>query len=535
MRHASWLLALLPLLACGEPEPSSPPEPLVEPAPAPAPPSLRRLTVAQYHNALVDLLGPDIVLPTSLEPDTAVDGLHSIGAAVTSVSPRGIEQYEQAAYALAAQALADHPDREAFVGCAPADVVDPACAEAFLSRFARLAWRRPAADPEIAALVGIAGEAAQVLGDFHQGLEFALAGVLQSPSFLYREELGAPAQAGRRLTDLELATRLSFLFWNSIPDEELLDAAEAGELSDPTGVEAQARRMLEDPRASRGIRAFASEWLELYALDDLSKDPTVFPHFTSDLGRSAKEETLRVIEELVATESDFRDLLTTRDTWVDRNLAMIYDVPAPERDGFGPLTLPSRGDRLGYLGSVSFLALHAHPVSTSATLRGKFVREALLCQSIPPPPADLNTAIPEPSENARTMRERVAVHLENAFCAGCHAMTDPIGLGVEQFDGIGRWRTQENGAPIDPGGDLDGHGFRSLPGLAVAVRNHPDLGPCIAETVFSWGVGHRPVGGEQGTADWLHAAFADSGYALGELLVTLAASEAFRTVGSIEE
>lgn len=529
MKLPSRIILFAALVGCGKDEPARAPQ-LVEPAPAPSEPTLRRLTQHQYRNAIVDLLGEGLVLPTSLEPDTAVDGLLSIGSAVTSVSPLGVEQYEDAALDLAEQALTDASRRDELVGCTPSATVDDACAEAFLTTFARRAWRRPPSVEEVDLLVGIAAVAAGELEDFHGGLVYAVATVLQSPWFLYRQELGVPG-AGGRLTPFELATRLSFLFWNTIPDEELLAAAESGALDDDADIEAQARRLLEDPRSSRGLRALASEWLELYALDDLSKDPTVFPHFTDALGPSAREETLLVIEDLVGRDADFRDLVTTRGTFIDRNLAMIYGVAAPAREGFAALTL---SDRVGFLGQVSFLASHGHPVSTSATLRGKFVREALLCQEIPPPPADLNTSIPEPSPDAQTLRERVAVHLENAYCAGCHEMTDPIGLGVENFDGLGLWRTHENGAPIDPSGDLDDVPFADAAGLAWAVRAHPSFAVCISDTLFAWAVGHRPASTELATAEWLHASFAGSDHSLDALLVTLATSEAFRTVGEIQ-
>lgn len=525
-------LAPLALLACGDPDA---PPPASEPGPEPdvtAPaPTLRRLTQAQYRNALTDLFGEGLVLPTSLEPDTPVDGLLAVGASLTALSPYGVERYEDAAYDLAAQVMADEARRSTVVGCTPSGITDRACAESALSRWGRRAWRRPVAPDELALLTDLAELAALELGDFHDGLGYALAGVLQSPHFLYRQELGT---AGA-FDSWEVASRLAFFLWDSIPDDTLLDAAASDALSTPAAVEEQARRMLDDPRGRRGVRGFATEWLELYALDVMSKDPTVFPHFAAGIGASAREETLAVVEDIVFAKDDpFLDLLTTRQTFLDRNLAMIYGVPAPAREGFGPVALPLEDGRIGFLGQVSFLALQSYAVSSSATQRGKFVRETLLCMTIPPPPAGLNTGIPEPSANAPTLRERVAVHLENAYCAGCHDQMDPIGLGFENFDGLGLWRSTENGAPIDPSGHLDGVPFQDAVGLAVAVRQHPEFARCVSDTVFAYANGHRPTDGERPVADWLAARFAADDHSFRELLVTLATSAAFRAAGEVE-
>ncbi len=205
--------------------------------------------------------------------------------------------------------------------------------------------------------------------------------------------------------------------------------------------------MLASPKARDGLRNFVTEWLRLGSLDRLEKDAKLFTTYTPDLGPMAREETLRVFEDLVFDrDDDVRTVFTTRRTFVTPKLASMYQVPAPSPTGFAPIELPADGARRGLLGQISILALYAHPTtSSSATLRGKFVREKLLCQPIPPPPVGLNTAIPEPDAVSRTLRQRVKVHLTDAYCNGCHSQMDPIGLGLESFDGIGRFRTKENG------------------------------------------------------------------------------------------
>ncbi len=498
-----------------------------EPATSPQEPTLRRLTQAQYANAVLALFVDDVFVPTSLEPDVAQDGLYALGAATTAISPRGIEQYEAAAFELAGQFVAAPPEP---FPCEPTGLVDDTCAEAILAPLARRAWRRTLSDTEVQTLVEVSAQAATELADFHEGLAYGVAGVLQSPYFLYRVELGVDG----RLTDLELASRLSFFLWDSLPDDELLDAAESGELSAAEQVAAQVDRMLDDERARAGVRNFFIEMLELDELDTLNKDATVFPHMSPDVGPSAKEQTLLTIEDLVFDQdADFRTLMTTRRTYLDRTLAAIYNVRAPDRDGFGPTTLDSSGPRRGYLGQVSFLALMAHPVSSSATKRGVFVREVLLCQPMAPPPADVDTSIPEPDAESATLRERIAVHLEDPTCAACHELTDYIGLGLEQFDGLGLYRTTENGAAIDPSGELDGEPFADAWDLGAVVRDHPSFAPCVVETLWRYGAGHLVEGGEREAMNWLVDAFRLTDHSYRSLLRTYTTSEAFRTVGLV--
>ncbi|MCA9544966.1 MAG: DUF1592 domain-containing protein, partial [Myxococcales bacterium] len=460
------LLAAGALAACEEgppPESGSPAGgagPQAEPPPpfAPSPAALTRLTRAQYGNLVRDLFGPQVVVPARLEPDVQQAGFSSVGAARTAISPRGVEQYEAAAFDVAEQALT--PEQRGWLPCTPSGAADRACAEQVLAPLARRAWRRPVTPDEVAGLLGLFDEAAAALGDFHGALVFPVARVLQSPHFLFRSELGEPdpeRPGQRRYTSLEMASRLAFFLWNSGPDEALLAAGEAGELLSDAGLEAQAERLLGEPRAQAALRNFFVEHLGLSRLEEATKDPTVFVHASADLAPAAKEETLRLIDHVVFEQDvDFRTLLTTRTTFIDRRLAALYGVPAGAPDGFAEVVLPADGPRVGLLGHASVLMANAHATASSATRRGSFIRKALLCDVIPPPPADVDTTLPEPEEGLLTLRERLAEHAANPTCAGCHAIMDPIGLGLEQFDGVGRFRTTENGGVIDPSGELDG-------------------------------------------------------------------------------
>ena len=538
-------LVLLPLWAAcagpGAPAGKAPQDDtVVDPGPppeaAPAPPVVRRLTQHQYRSVIRDLFGPEVYVPARLEPDEEVGGLFAVGSATTTISPLGVELYEQAALAIAAQVMDDADLRARVVPCTPVGAVDAACAAEALGALGRRAWRRPLTADELDALVGLAGAGAAVEGDFHAGLVYPLSAMLQAPSFLFRFELGEPDGSGARIyTDWEMASRLSFFFWDSIPDDALLDAAEAGLLHDDATLTAEVDRLLADPRARAGVRNLASELFNLHELDLIVFDPWLFPHFDETVAVSAREETLLNVEDVVFTEdAPWDTLFTRRRTFVDRKLASIYGVAAPVREGFGAVELPEDGGRIGYFGQVSFLGLNAHSTLSSPTLRGLFVRHELLCQGIPAPPADVNTSIPEPSADAPTMRERIAVHLEDPSCAGCHRIMDPVGLGFENFDAIGGWRVSENGATIDPSGELDGVAFTGPAGLAAAVAGHRQLSPCLAETVFAYANGHRPGDGEAAWVEWLAARFDADGRSLRSLLRHIALSPSFRRAAEVE-
>lgn len=535
-KHARALIPLALLAASCAPadEPPAGPTRPIELTFEPGPRVMQRLTREQYVSAVHDLFGDDVVVvPSALEPDQVREGFAALGAAQTSVSTRGVEQYERAAYQIATQVLA--PERRTtFVSCAPAAASDAACAREVLAPIARRAWRRALEAEETDALVQVATNAGEVLGDFHAGLEYGIAAILQSPDFLYRPQVAIPDPERPTegwLDDFELATRLSFFFWNTIPDEELLAAAESGALSDPEGLDAQIDRLLASPRARAGVRAFADDWLQLEVLEDLSKDPTIFPDASPDLGPAAREGTLRTIEHHVFDlDADYRDLMTTRETYVDRRLAALYVVRAPASDGFGLVELPESTPRRGLLGQASVLSMWAHPVSTSPTLRGKFVREALLCQTVLPPPVGVDTAIPEPSDEARTLRDRLAEHRANAACAVCHAQLDPIGLGLEHFDGVGRFRTRDEGDPIDASGDLDGARFQDLSELAEALHDHPALVPCFVDRMMTYAGGHALTSGEEDAHYQLTTELAREGFRVRALMRAMARHPFFRGV-----
>ncbi len=524
--------------ACTTPEPE--PRIDLEAVPLdPAPATLHRLSQQQYRNSIRDLFGADIVIPSALEPDVSVDGLIALGGANATISPLGVERYESAALKVASQAVATPARRAALIPCKPKETADAACFEQVITTLGRRVWRRPLATEEIDSLVGVATAAAQQFSSFMRGVEFAVAALLQSPNFLFRVELGEPDPehpGALRYTGYEMASRLAFFLTNTTPDDELLAAAESGALGGDAGVREQARRLLETPGAREAVRNFFTELYELYELDHLMKDTMVHTFMDKELGPAAREETLRLIEDIVfEQDADFRTFFTSQRTFVDRRLAALYGIPAPVTDGFGAVTLPRTLGRRGFLGHASFLANQSHPVDSSAVLRGKFVRVVLLCGEIPPPPSELNTGIPEPSDDAPTLRERSTIHQQDPNCAACHRNMDPIGLGLENFDALGKWRTHDNGALIDASGDLDGARFGSAWDLGGAIASHPQVGYCLARNLLRYATGHVEEYGQFEFLIALGKAFEQSGFRIRNLLVDVAASRAFRHAGMVSE
>lgn len=509
------------------------------------PPSaaMRRLTRSQYLNTIRDVLGTDLVLPASTEPDTAREGFFSIGASESSVSRRGVEQFQAAAFDLASQVLRETARRGRVVSCAPTGMQDDVCARASLTALARRLWRRPVTEEEITPFVRVSSEAAAALGDFYRGLEYGVAGLLQSVDLLYRPEVGVAAAPGTptRFSDLEMASRLSFFLWDGPPDDELLQAATDGSLGRADGLRAQVDRMLRSERSRRGLRAFVTEWLSLYALDGVTRDAVVFPAYNAEVAMAAREETLRLVENVAFdADLDFRDLLTTRTTFVNRRLAALYNVRFPARASevtaadFARVELPATEARRGILGNASLLLLHAHPTTTSPTLRGKFIRQSLLCSPIPDPPVNVNTAIPEASMRLPTLRERIAEHSTNDTCRSCHQLMDPIGLSLENFDGIGRFRTEDNGVRVDPRGSIGTQTFRDFVELTQTLHDHPDLPRCVVTKLYRFANGRTELPGEYGEVARLQRGFTANGFRFRWLLGEIATSDAFRAIAAPE-
>jgi hypothetical protein len=512
------------------PDPETPTGPSYAPF-VPGASQLRRLTQQEWRYSLVDVLGEPLRLPdaASLEPDAARNGFSAIGSSAATLSGRGVEQFETASLDIAAQIMRDPARRAAWVPCAPAGAADVVCAREGVERLGRRLWRRALTEEEAAQWAGLAAQTGEELGDFWVGMEFAMAGLLQSPAFLYRSEYGEGAGDKRRLSGVELASRLSYLLWSSAPDEALLAAAEAGELEDTQGLEAQVERLLGDERARRALDVFWLEYLELGGLGSIAKDPETYPLFTPTLVAAMREETLRLMRYLVFDgEADMREMFRTRTAFLNAELAGIYEVEGVPADGWVEREWPEDAQRRGIFGQAAFLATQSHIVHSSPTYRGKFIRQALLCQSIGAPPPNVNTNLPEPTTpEAQTLRQRLEAYFAAPTCGYCHAKMDPLGFALESFDALGMWREEDNGQAIDPSGEMDGAAFDDARGMAALVAEHPDAMRCMVRKTFRHALGHAEGVGEEIAIAGLHEQFEASGWRMKALLRALVTSDAF--------
>jgi hypothetical protein len=386
------------------------------------------------------------------------------------------------------------PSRQKVFICTPAsDGEAPACARSILSSVARRAYRGPVSDTELTRLIGFYEKERAAGGDFDAGIESALTFLLVHPRFLFRLEHdpdNAVAGSIYRITDLELASRLSFFIWSSIPDDELLTLASSGRLQNPAVLEQQVRRMLKDERARALGSNFAGQWLYLRNLRGLQPDADVFPDFDHNLRDSLQRETELLFESVVLEDKSVTTLLNADYTFINERLARHYGVPNIYGTQFRRVAVTNDA-RKGLLGHGSILALTSQNNRTSPVLRGKYVLTNLLGTPPPSPPA----VVPPLDENpgkSKTMRDRMEEHRRSPACSGCHKLMDPIGLALENFDGIGRWRTSDNGAIIDAASQLaDGTPIEGPAALRQAILRHPDMfARNVTEMLLTYALGH---------------------------------------------
>ena len=522
----------LTLVSCGKKE---------EVASSGGPIVVRRVTQEQYQTIIADIFGADIKIGGRFEPDLRKAGLLAVGAGEVSVTPSGFEQYDSMARGTAAQVV-DDKHRDMLMGCKPASAKAPddACATQFFTSVGRLLYRRPLTGDELKAELAIANAATVKLGDFYKGIAMGLTAMLESPQFLFRREVAEadPDHAGQqRLTAYSKAQRISFFLWNTTPDDELLTAAEKGELNTDRGLAKQVDRLMASPRLVAGARAFFNDMMDFDAFADLSKDTVIYPKFTNAVLVDAQEQTLRTItDHLLVQKGDYRDLFTTRKTFMTPLLGTIYRVPVETKEGWEAHQFAADDPRAGLLTQISFLALHSTPGRSSPTIRGKALRTVLLCQRVPDPPGNVNFNLVQDTKNPnfKTARQRLDAHRTAPTCAGCHKLIDPLGLGLEQFDSLGEYRPAENGADIDASGELDGVKFTDAAGLGKVLHDNPATTSCLVGRLFSYAAGRQP---EKGEAEWmkfLNADFAANGYRLPDLMRTIVTSDAFYRISSSE-
>jgi hypothetical protein len=479
----------------------------------------RRLSVAELDDTLRDLLGETTRPASVFLPPDVIDPFDNdlASQAPSAVLVTGLEAL---ANDVATRLVADRDRLDEVVGCEPTSATDEGCLGEFVSRWGRLALRRQLTDDEAADLVAL-GLAFAADGGFAEGVDVIVRALLQHPEFVYRVELGTPADAPgvHRLSGYEVATRLSYLLWGSTPDEQLLDDAEAGLLDDPDGVRAAAERLLADPRAIDRIDRFHAMWLGYWTL----------PH-PPELTTAFRFETRALLTDVVFDRgAPWTDLFTAEGTFASDFLAAHYGLPLPGSDE--PVWVPyGSSGRQGLLSHGSFLSVNAKFGDTSPTLRGKLVRERLLCEVVPPPPPSVNVDEPPAGDGSSDCKvDRYAEHRANGTCKSCHDLVDPIGFGLEAFDQRGQFRTHDVGNPecaVDGAGDVDGEPFVGPAGLADLLVAGDTLRDCAVQQAYRLAMGHAPATDDEAFVARLRAGFGP-GARLDELLLAIVSDEAF--------
>lgn len=460
-----------------------------------------RLNQTQYTNTVHDLLGTSQTPASSFPPDETDLGFDTISAALT-LQPAHVEQYLAAAQSLMTEFFArpaTDPWRTRYITCDYA-AGNAACMQQILTNFASKAWRRPVVDSELAPYLALA--AAQPTPQ--AGLTLAMEGVLISLKFVYRLEFDPNPDDTtiHALSAYELASRLSYLLWSSMPDDTLFAAAASGALLTSDGLKAQIARMIGmTAKSQEFVNTFGAEWLGLNQLTVITPDPTLFPNYNSTLSQSMVAETTDFLLDFFNNGLPLNQLLTANFTYVNSTLASFYGLPAVQGTALQRVSTVGT-HRGGLLTQGTYLAGYSDPTSTSPVKRGLYVLARLMCSPPPNPPVGVNTNLAvEPNAANLSVRQQLEQHeMMGPVCASCHKVMDPIGLGIENYDAIGQYRTSDSFGPIDATGTIPsptGSGtvsFDGEPQLAATLATDPRVGPCAVQQVVTFGIG-RPFAG----------------------------------------
>jgi hypothetical protein len=513
--------------------PDTPPAevPLGESALAPGRTTLRRLNRTEYDNTLRDLLGTTEPASENLPTDDISFGFDNIAAAL-NVSALHVEVYQSTAERLVRAALAEGaPGRAQILSC-DVNSAGAACAREIVRGFARRAFRRPPSEQQLDRLMSFVTLAAEQGDPPLIGVELALQAALVSARFLYRVELDPePKPTAPWLVDeFELASRLSYFLWSTMPDETLLALAEAEQLGSEAALSQQVARLLADGRSEQLIRNFAGQWLHLRAIARHQPDQLAFPEFSSALASSMQRSTELFFRELIDQRRPLEELVIASFLPVDARLASLYGVPPTASDGFVVIDAPS-GRRAGVLGHAGLLMVTSEKSRTSPVKRGAFVLDNLLCSPPPPPPPGVEGLDDgSAAEQGLSVRQRLERHRADPACAACHAIMDPMGFGLENFDAIGRYRTTDAGQPLDATGILpDGSSFENAEELGALLASDARLRECVAERLSTYALGRGVDGAsEEVLLEDLQRALAASDGSLTALISAVVSSPAFR-------
>jgi hypothetical protein len=534
---------MMPTAPAADPEPGpAEPDPSMssaatrcEAAIDPGPSPIRRLTRFEYNNTVRDLFGDTTQPANQLPPEDIGNGFGN-DAETLSVSSLLAEQYGFVAERVADRATATPEALARLAPCAAALTAETedACARTIIENLAPKAFRRPVTPGELDDLVALVQSLREAPdATFATGISGVIQAILQSPDFLYRVEFGVPdAAAGlKRPSGDEMATRLSYFFWGTMPDESLRQAASTGELSSADGVLARAAVMLDDPRARPVIRFFFDNLLPISGLTDLQRDPAVYPAFSAELGAAMREETQRFLEyEIFEGGGTWPSVLTAPYTFVNGPLAEFYGMSGVTGSEFVQVPLDTT-QRLGLLTQAAVMAGTVTTNRSNPVLRGSFVLNRLLCRklALPTDPEILALVqVPDDTSGA-TARERFSKHSSQAVCRSCHQYLDPIGFALENFDPIGQFRTEENGVPIDASGTLPGSDtpITSAVDLARWLADTAETQSCFALHWLEFAQGRTMKREDACTREDVDTKFEQSGYDVKELLLSLTQTDAF--------
>jgi hypothetical protein len=506
--------------------------------------SLRRLTHTQYDNTVRDLLGDQSQPSSGFPKEDFINGFKN-QLEGQGISPLLAESYGKAAERLARAAFRGG-DPHGLIPGQPDSPTDAECAEKFVRQWGLKAFRRPLLESEVRLYSGLLLQEASRARDFLAGAGMVVEVMLQSPHFLFHIERGPSGP----FAPYELANRLSYFLWNTMPSDDLLRAAGRGELASAGQIEAVARRMLDDPKARSSMDEFLAQWMRFDRVLGATRDRRRFREFNTEIAAAMVEETRRLFDHLVWNDRNFMEFFTASYTFVNADLARLYGLPAPAEE-FARVDYPADSGRSGVLGHGSFLVLTSKPAETSPTARGLFVRNQFLGHEIPPPPPGVNAVLPTISENSpMTNRQRLAIHLNSEACSSCHGLIDPIGLAFEQYNAIGSFQKKmalqfpSGRGGDDPRGrrmtaielDLDTTGFiqgmedstfATPKELGRLLADSPTCQKCVVKQLFRYAFGREETLNDQPAIEALLERFRDSGFRFRELIVALVTSDSF--------
>ncbi len=494
---------------------------------------IHRLNNTEYDNTMRDLLKVPSTMSKTFIADEEAFGFDNIASAF-GMTDAQFEQYYNSADALTEQVFADATLRAGILTCTPTSASDTACMQQVLSAFGARAWRRPLTTDEVTRVVKLATDAIALGEDATGGIKQAVKGMLANAKFLYRIEFDddPTSTVAHPISGYEMASRLSYLGWSSMPDDKLFAAAQSGELLTNAGLLAQLDRLLADGKGSFFVSGFAGQWLGLRGLESHQVEPTVFPGWTETLRTAMVQEGLSFFNEFLAGPRPMTDFFTADVNFVDPTLSKLYGIPITGTTQ--QRVINTTDQRLGFMGLASFLTFSSYAYRTAPTLRGKWILENLLCEEIPAPPPNVpklddgNGA--NPATQSQNVRIRLEAHRANPMCAACHATLDPIGMGLENFDAIGQYRTAyANGDKVDPSGVLpEGDKFSSLTELAGILGKDTRLVNCASTKMMTYALSRGLGDTDQAYLQQIRQTWAAKGMGLRALLEQIVLNDTFR-------